>query len=56
MIVNPYYKYKYCVSLSETRKSEKMGDMIDFKKIVFHEALINVLNFYEHKGSLFKTV
>lgn len=39
-------KHKYCVPLSKPKKKhKKMRDKIDFKKIVYHGALIGVLNF-----------
>ena len=38
--------HKYCVPLSKPKKKHgKMRDKIDFKKIVYHEELIGVLNF-----------
>ncbi len=40
------HKRKYCVPLSKPKKKhEKMRDKIDFKKIVYHDSLIGVLNF-----------
>ena len=39
-------EHKYCVPLSKPKKKhEKMRDKIAFKKIVYHEELIGVLNF-----------
>ena len=39
-------EHKYCVPLSKPKKKHgKMRDKIDFKKIVYHEELIGVLNF-----------
>ena len=39
-------RHKYCVPLSKPKKKhEKMRDKIDFKKIVYREELIGVLNF-----------
>ena len=39
-------EHKYCVPLSKPKKKhEKLRDKIDFKKIVYYEELIGVLNF-----------
>lgn len=39
-------EHKYCVPLSKPKKKHaKMRDKIDFKKIIYHDTLIGVLNF-----------
>ncbi|MGN0506518.1 MAG: type III toxin-antitoxin system ToxN/AbiQ family toxin [Lachnospiraceae bacterium] len=39
-------KHKYCIPLSKPKKKhEKMRDKIDFKRILYNDTLIGVLNF-----------